>query len=57
MLKLKSWIDINKLDWRSLSLNPNAIKMLKNVCYEVVLNILYFIVMIYCGNLVVGLRD
>ena len=29
MLKLRDWIDINKIDWEYLSLNPNAIKLLK----------------------------
>jgi len=29
MLKLRDWIDINKLNWISLSLNPNAIELLK----------------------------
>ena len=28
-LKLKHWIDIEKLDWRSLSANPNAIPLLE----------------------------
>ena len=27
MLKLRDWIDINKIDWVNLSLNPNAIKL------------------------------
>ena len=27
MLKLRAWIDINKIDWVNLSLNPNAIKL------------------------------
>ena len=27
MLKLHNWIDINKLDWEGLSLNPNAIEL------------------------------
>ena len=29
MLKLRDWVDINKLDWNTLSENPNAIKLLK----------------------------
>ena len=29
MLKLLDWIDINKIDYRGLSLNPNAIELLK----------------------------
>jgi hypothetical protein len=29
MLKLRDWVDINKLNWESLSLNPNAIELLK----------------------------
>ena len=29
MLKLRDWIDINKIDWVYLSLNPNAIDLLK----------------------------
>ena len=29
MLKLRDWIDINKIDWDELSKNPNAIKLLK----------------------------
>ena len=29
MLKLRYWIDINKLDWIGLSRNPNAIELLK----------------------------
>ena len=29
MLKLRDWIDIKKLDWDDLSLNPNAIELLK----------------------------
>ena len=29
MLKLRDWIDINKLKWGGLSLNPNAIELLK----------------------------
>jgi hypothetical protein len=29
MLKLRDWIDINKINWDCLSLNPNAIKLLK----------------------------
>jgi hypothetical protein len=29
MLKLRDWIDINKINWITLSLNPNAIKLLK----------------------------
>ena len=29
MLKLRYWIDINKLDWIALSRNPNAIELLK----------------------------
>ncbi len=28
-LKLHDWIDITKIDWSSISLNPNAIKLLK----------------------------
>ncbi len=29
MLKLRDWIDINKINWHSLSINPNAIELLK----------------------------
>ena len=29
MLKLRDWIDINKINWHELSLNPNAIELLK----------------------------
>ncbi len=29
MLKLRDWIDINKLNWIGLSENPNAIELLK----------------------------
>ena len=29
MMKLRDWIDIDKLDWFGLSLNPNAIDLLK----------------------------
>ena len=29
MLKLLDWVDINKTDWFGLSLNPNAIELLK----------------------------
>ena len=29
MLKLLDWIDINKIDWNTLSLNENAIELLK----------------------------
>ena len=29
MLKLRDWIDVNNLDWRALSCNSNAIKLLK----------------------------
>ena len=29
MLKLRDWNDINKIDWVNLSLNPNAIELLK----------------------------
>jgi hypothetical protein len=29
MLKLRNWIDINKLNWVYLSLNPNAMELLK----------------------------
>ncbi len=29
MLKLRDWIDFNKLKWDYLSLNPNAIEFLK----------------------------
>jgi len=25
MYKLRSWIDINKIDWKEFSVNPNAI--------------------------------
>ena len=27
--KLRNWIDLEKLDWHSLSFNPNAIEILK----------------------------
>ena len=29
MLKLRDWININKINWNNLSLNPNAIELLK----------------------------
>ena len=29
MLKLRDWIDINKIDWHWLSLNSNAISLLE----------------------------
>ena len=29
MFKLHDWIDINNIDWEILSLNPNAIELLK----------------------------
>ena len=29
MYKLKSWIDIDKIDWNGLSRNPNAIHLLE----------------------------
>jgi len=29
--KLKDWININKLNWNNLSLNSNAIKLLKEI--------------------------
>jgi hypothetical protein len=29
MYKLKNWIDIENLDWRGLSGNPNAISLLE----------------------------
>ena len=29
MLRLRDWIDINKIDWFWLPLNPNAIELLK----------------------------
>jgi hypothetical protein len=29
MLKLRDWVDINKIDWNGLSLNTNAIDLLK----------------------------
>ena len=29
MLKLRDWIDINKINWKILSENPNAIELLK----------------------------
>ena len=29
MLKLRDWIDINKINWDGLSINPNAIELLK----------------------------
>ena len=28
-MNLLNWIDINRLDWRSLSKNPNAIELLE----------------------------
>ena len=28
-MKLRNWIDENKLDWNNLSSNPNAIELLK----------------------------
>ena len=30
MLVLRNWIDINKLDWSSLSLTVNAMELLEN---------------------------
>ena len=29
MLKLRDWVDINKIDWNGLSFNSNAIELLK----------------------------
>ena len=29
MLKLRDWININKINWNYLSKNPNAIELLK----------------------------
>ncbi len=29
MLKLRDWVNINKLNWFRLSLNPNGIELLK----------------------------
>ena len=29
MLKLRDWIDIDKIDWNGLSYNKNAVKLLK----------------------------
>ena len=29
MLKLRDWIDINKINWECLSFNPNAMELLK----------------------------
>ena len=29
MLKLRDWIDVNKINWMELSRNPNAIELLK----------------------------
>jgi hypothetical protein len=29
MLKLRDWIDINKINWVYLSKNPNALELLK----------------------------
>jgi len=29
MMKLRDWIPIDKIDWRSLSANPNAISLLE----------------------------
>ena len=29
-MKLRDWIDIDKLDWATLSENPNAIEILEN---------------------------
>ena len=29
MFKLRDWIDIDKLNWNYLSINPNAIQLLK----------------------------
>ena len=29
MLKLRDWVDINKIKWNALLLNPNAIELLK----------------------------
>ena len=31
MFKLKDWVDINKIDWDCLSLNSNAIELLKKI--------------------------
>ncbi len=29
MLKLRDWVDIDKLNWSALTENPNAIELLK----------------------------
>ena len=29
MLKLRDWVNINKINWDGLSINPNAIELLK----------------------------
>jgi hypothetical protein len=29
MLKLSDWVDFGKINWNGLSLNPNAIELLK----------------------------
>ena len=29
MMKLRDWVNIDKLNWNNLSLNPNAIEILK----------------------------
>ena len=34
--KLRDWIDINKLDWSSLSYNANAIQLLKDNINKIV---------------------
>ncbi len=40
MLKLRDWIDINKIKWQYLSENPNAIELLKENQDKI--NLFYF---------------
>ena len=42
MLKLRDWIDINKLNWNLLSLNPNAISLLNKNQNKINCNYLSF---------------
>ena len=40
MLKILDWVDIYKFNWNSLSVNPNAIELLKENKDKINLNIL-----------------
>ena len=41
MLKLRDWIDINKIDWDYLSYNINAIELLKK---KRQINLIFFLI-------------